>query len=74
MTADAHDTCEENIATQGTALPACYQFAGGWVTDFETLADCHSVVGGNCATTDKPIHMGTFEWSVSPTYVNLKTK
>jgi len=45
----------------------CYRFGGGWVTEFETLKLCRSVVAVNCEPGDEPQGMATFSWSLSPT-------
>ena len=51
-----------------TVPEACYDFDGGWVTEFATLALCHSVEAVNCSSDTEPVGTAVLSWSLSPTF------
>lgn len=66
---DAYYTCPGNPLMSGKA---CYQFGGGYATDFMTLFQCHSVQAENCNSKEGPTGMATFAWHLKPSYVKKK--
>lgn len=50
----------------------CYEFGGGWATDFNTLKTCHSVVAENCGPDDEEEGTAHVSWSLTPKYKKHK--
>ena len=51
-----------------TVPEACFDFGGGWMTEFATLALCHSVEAVNCSSDTEPVGTASFSWNLSPTF------
>ncbi len=51
-----------------TVPEACFDFGGGWMTEFATLALCHSVEAVNCSSDTAPVGTASFSWNLSPTF------
>ncbi len=51
-----------------TVPEACFDFSGGWMTEFVTLALCHSVVAVGCSSDTEAVCTATFSWNLSPTF------
>ena len=51
-----------------TVPEACFDFNGGWVTEFATLALCHSVIAVGCSSDTEPVGTANFSWNLSPTF------
>lgn len=52
----------------------CYDFSGGFTTDFMTLFDCHSAQAINCSSSEGPVGVATFAWHLQPSYLSPKKK
>lgn len=68
---DAYLSCQ-NVFKQ-----ACYEFNGTWVSEFEPLALCHSVVPTNvenCTRGNEPLTTAGVGWNLSPTFEKHKKK
>ncbi len=51
-----------------TIPEACFDFGGGWMSEFATLALCHSVEAVNCSNDTEPVGTASFSWNLSPTF------
>ncbi len=51
-----------------TAPEPCFDFSGGWMTEFATLALCHSVIAVGCSSDTEPVGTANFSWNLSPTF------
>ena len=68
---DAYHTCPGDPLQSGKA---CYQFFGGFTTDFMTLFKCHSAQAVNCSSSEGPVGNGAaFAWHLKPSYFKKKT-
>ena len=66
---DGYYTCPGDPLLSGSA---CYQFGGGFATDFMTLFQCHSAQAVNCSSKEGPVGLATFAWHLKPSYVKKK--
>jgi hypothetical protein len=66
---DAYYTCPGDPLLSGKS---CYQFSGGFATDFMTLFQCHSSQAVNCSSSDGPVGTATFAWHLKPSYKKKK--
>jgi hypothetical protein len=57
--------CEKNGVP---SKKGCYDFDGGWETDFGTLQQCGSVTAEECSGEDEPAGTARFRWSLIPVF------
>jgi len=60
---DAYYGCPGDPLLSGTS---CYDFSGGFATDFMTLFQCHSAQAVNCKSDEGPLGDATFAWHLTP--------
>jgi hypothetical protein len=66
---DAYYGCPYTLTTGSTS---CYEFSGGFATDFMTLFQCHSAQAVNCSSSDGPVGVATFAWHLEPSFKKKK--
>lgn len=66
-------SCEAQEDTV-TLQNGCYEFAGGWATEFGNLFFCHSEQAEHCMEDTGVIGIAEMDWSLSPIYKKKKQK